>query len=199
MSELDIPADPEYRDPAPSNQFRPRNGAHLVVGLSGNLGFTHDPATVFAAARILRNEAGIHFLLSGWGVGWKQLGDLQSAEQLPNVTLLDPCTSRASGRVSVAPPTSGRITIAATWRACRFPAVSTICWRSGAPSSSARGSLRKLQSRLREEKIGWVGAAEDPVRLAQAIRAAAADLSEVARMGRSAAVAAEKFTEEGGA
>lgn len=41
-----------------------------VVGLSGNLGFTHDPRTVFEAARVLRNEANIHFMLSGWGVGW---------------------------------------------------------------------------------------------------------------------------------
>ena len=48
-------------------------GARFVVGLSGNLGFTHDPVTVFDAAQLLRDDPDIHFLLSGWGIGFERL------------------------------------------------------------------------------------------------------------------------------
>ena len=70
------------------NPYRPLHG-RFVVGLSGNLGFTHDPVVVFEAARLLRDDAEIHFLLSGWGVGFERLKDMQSETGLPNVTLVD--------------------------------------------------------------------------------------------------------------
>ena len=38
------------------NRFRAPLQSKFVVGLSGNLGFTHAPATVFEAARLLRQE-----------------------------------------------------------------------------------------------------------------------------------------------
>jgi colanic acid biosynthesis glycosyl transferase WcaI len=71
------------------NSYRPAQ-ARFVVGLSGNLGFTHDPVTVFeAAVRLLQEDPSIHFLLSGWGVGFDQLKGLQSEASLPNVTVLE--------------------------------------------------------------------------------------------------------------
>jgi colanic acid biosynthesis glycosyl transferase WcaI len=70
------------------NPYRLQHG-RFVVGLSGNLGFTHDPVVVFEAARLLRDDPDIHFLLSGWGVGFERLKDMQSEAGLPNVTLVD--------------------------------------------------------------------------------------------------------------
>jgi colanic acid biosynthesis glycosyl transferase WcaI len=71
------------------NGYRPAH-ARFVVGLSGNLGFTHDPITVFdAAARLLQDDPDIHFLLSGWGIGFERLKALQSEASLPNVTVLE--------------------------------------------------------------------------------------------------------------
>jgi colanic acid biosynthesis glycosyl transferase WcaI len=75
-----IPPDSPYRQPFATN---------FVVGLSGNLGFTHDPVIVFEAARLLQGDDTIHFLLSGWGVGFERLKDMQSELRLPNVTLVD--------------------------------------------------------------------------------------------------------------
>ena len=73
----------------PSNNYRPAH-ARFVVGLSGNLGFTHDPVTVFdAAMQLLQEDPDIHFLLSGWGIGFDQLKGLQSEASLPNVTVLE--------------------------------------------------------------------------------------------------------------
>ncbi len=73
----------------PDNPYRRSLSARFVVGLSGNLGFTHDPVIVFEAARLLRDNDDIHFLLSGWGVGFDQLKTMQAEANLPNVTLVD--------------------------------------------------------------------------------------------------------------
>ena len=77
---------PGVRPIRTDNVYRPAN-ARFVVGLSGNLGFTHDPVTVFDAARLLRDNPDIRFLLSGWGMGFDRLKVLQSEASLPNVTL----------------------------------------------------------------------------------------------------------------
>jgi len=73
----------------PDNPYRRPLSARFIVGLSGNLGFTHDPVIVFEAARLLRESRDIHFLLSGWGIGFDQLREMQSEAKLPNVTLVD--------------------------------------------------------------------------------------------------------------
>jgi colanic acid biosynthesis glycosyl transferase WcaI len=80
---------PSVRPIQPGTPFRRGHGARFVVGLSGNLGFTHDPIVVFEAARLLRDDRDIHFLLSGWGIGFERLKDMQSEANLPNVTLVD--------------------------------------------------------------------------------------------------------------
>jgi colanic acid biosynthesis glycosyl transferase WcaI len=80
---------PGVRPIAPDNRYRRGHAARFVVGLSGNLGFTHDPLIVFEAAKLLRGDADIHFLLSGWGVGFERLKQMQSEAALPNVRLID--------------------------------------------------------------------------------------------------------------
>jgi colanic acid biosynthesis glycosyl transferase WcaI len=80
---------PAVRPIRPDNRYRRPHAARFVIGLSGNLGFTHDPLIVFEAARLLRDDPDIHFLLSGWGVGFERLKQMQSAAGLPNVTLVD--------------------------------------------------------------------------------------------------------------
>lgn len=80
---------PAVRPIRADNPFRRALAARFVVGLSGNLGFTHDPVIVFEAARTLCDDPDIHFVLSGWGVGFERLKDMQSEADLPNVTLID--------------------------------------------------------------------------------------------------------------
>lgn len=79
---------PGVRAVTAANPYRRPLSARYVVGLSGNLGFTHDPVIVFEAARLLRDNKDIHFLLSGWGVGFDRLREMQFAAQLSNVTLV---------------------------------------------------------------------------------------------------------------
>ncbi|MFK4500808.1 colanic acid biosynthesis glycosyl transferase WcaI [Bradyrhizobium japonicum] len=79
---------PAARPLAPDNPFRKTLSARFIVGLSGNLGFTHDPEIVFEAARLLKDEPDIHFLLSGWGIGFERLKQLQAEANLPNVSFV---------------------------------------------------------------------------------------------------------------
>jgi len=79
---------PGVRRIDPDNPYR-RAKARFIVGLSGNLGFTHDPDIVFEAARLLRDNPDIHFMLSGWGIGFDRLKAMQSAAKLPNVSLVE--------------------------------------------------------------------------------------------------------------
>jgi colanic acid biosynthesis glycosyl transferase WcaI len=79
---------PGVRPIDPDNPYR-RAKARFIVGLSGNLGFTHDPDIVFEAARLLRDNPDIHFMLSGWGIGFDRLKAMQSAAKLPNVSLVE--------------------------------------------------------------------------------------------------------------
>jgi colanic acid biosynthesis glycosyl transferase WcaI len=80
---------PAVRPIEADNPYRRLHPARFIVGLSGNLGFTHDPDVAFDAARILRDDPNIHFLLSGWGIGFERLKEMQSSENLPNVTLAE--------------------------------------------------------------------------------------------------------------
>jgi colanic acid biosynthesis glycosyl transferase WcaI len=80
---------PGVRPIQADNPYRRLQAARFLVGLSGNLGFTHDPDVVFEAARLLRDDPDIHFLLSGWGIGFGRLKHKQSDEKLPNVTLVE--------------------------------------------------------------------------------------------------------------
>ena len=79
---------PGVRPIDPANPYR-RSRARFVVGLSGNLGFTHDPDIVFEAARALRDVSDIHFMLSGWGIGFERLREMQASANLPNVSLVE--------------------------------------------------------------------------------------------------------------
>ena len=79
---------PAARPVTPDNPFRKAIPARFIVGLSGNLGFTHDPEIVFEAARLLSDEPDIHFLLSGWGIGFERLKQLQTEANLPNVSFV---------------------------------------------------------------------------------------------------------------
>ena len=47
------------------------------------------PLVVFDAARLLRDDPTIHFLLSGWGIGFERLKAMQAEANLPNVTLVE--------------------------------------------------------------------------------------------------------------
>lgn len=182
-----------YREPAVDNTFRSKFGDKLVVGLSGNLGFTHSPRTVYEAARLLQAETNVHFLLSGWGSGWKQLKELNSTAPLRNVTLMDPVSESAleqflsAADVWVIPYRRNIAGVSVPSRAYNLLAV-------GRPIIVASEANSEAAMMLKEDNIGWVVKPEDALELSEAIRAAASDRAETLAKGRRAVLAARRYT-----
>jgi colanic acid biosynthesis glycosyl transferase WcaI len=184
---------PAIRPIEPENPFRRAAKARFVVGLSGNLGFTHDSRIVFEAARLLRDEADIHFLLSGWGVGFETLKTLQAEACLPNIGLVDRV---ADGQLEAL------LAAADIWLIPYRPNAAGVSVPSRFYNLLAIGRPVILVSEpeaeaaliVAENQLGWV---VDPARsdlLAEAIRVAAR--TEMAPIAARAVTASANFTLE---
>jgi colanic acid biosynthesis glycosyl transferase WcaI len=182
-----------YREIADHNAFRHSFADKLVVGLSGNLGFTHSASTVYEAARLLKDEKSIHFLLSGWGSGWKQLAELHAKAPLDNVTLIDRVPESeleeflSAADIWIIPYRRNVAGVSVPSRIYNLLAV-------GRPVIVTAEASSEAALMLKEENIGWVVRPEDPLDLAAAIRSAAADREETFAKGRRAALAAKSYT-----
>lgn len=183
----------EYRESSVDNIFRSKFGDKLVVGLSGNLGFTHCPRTVYEAARLLQDETKVHFLLSGWGSGWQQLKELNATAPLSNVTLIDPVSESeleqflSAADVWIIPYRRNIAGVSVPSRAYNLLAV-------GRPIIVASEANSEAALMLKEDDIGWVVKPEDALELSETIRSAAFDRAETLAKGRRAALAARRYT-----
>jgi colanic acid biosynthesis glycosyl transferase WcaI len=184
-----------YRAVTADNRFRTGRQTQLIVGLSGNLGFTHHPRTVFEAARLLRDNADVHFLLSGWGIGWSELSELQAKAQLDNVTLLPPVPQHdlidflSAADVWIIPYRRNIAGVSIPSRLYNLLAIGRSIIVAAEPNTEAALVIG-------EEKIGWVVPPEEPAALAEAIARAAGDRADVVDKGRRAAAAAAKYSPE---
>lgn len=173
---------PAVRPIRSCNPFRQLHAARFIVGLSGNLGFTHDPVVVFEAARLLRRNPDIHFLLSGWGLGFERLKQLQMEADLSNITLVDRVEDRhleqflAAADVWLIPYRKNVAGVSVPSRFYNLLAVGRPVILVSEPDAEAALTVV-------ENNLGWVVRPGMPDDLANAIRAASqsADLSMAAR------------------
>jgi putative colanic acid biosynthesis glycosyltransferase WcaI len=181
---------PSLRPVADDNPFRRVLSARFVVGLSGNLGFTHDPEIVFEAARLLREETDIHFLLSGWGIGFERLKQLQAASSLPNVSFVTRVedaqleTFLAAADLWIIPYRKNIAGVSVPSRFYNLLAVGRPVVLVSEPEAEA--ALTVVENRL-----GWVVTPGRPDKLAATIRAAFR--SDDKAMAERAVKAAAKF------
>ncbi|MGY4364296.1 glycosyltransferase involved in cell wall biosynthesis [Bradyrhizobium sp. LB1.3] len=156
-----------YREIDRTSRFRTSYASTFIVGLSGNLGFTHDPVTVFEAARLLGKEKDIHFVLSGWGVGLKVLNDLYARDSLENVTIVRPVAEDelipflASADLWIIPYRRSIAGVSIPSRLYNILAV-------GRPVIVASEANSEGALVVSEERIGWVVPPENPAELARA-------------------------------
>jgi glycosyltransferase involved in cell wall biosynthesis len=171
----------------PQNPYRGSPARRFVVGLSGNLGFTHDPVIVFEAARLLRDNGDIHFLLSGWGVGFDQLKALQAEAGLANVTLVDRVederleTFLAAADVWIIPYRKNVAGVSVPSRFYNLLAIGRPVILVSEPDAEAALTVV-------EHDVGWVVEPGNAKELARAVRHAA-DARDPKRAARAADIA----------
>ncbi|WP_213770112.1 glycosyltransferase family 4 protein [Bradyrhizobium sp. dw_78] len=181
---------PGVRPIEPDNPYRRPIAARFIVGLSGNLGFTHDPVVVFEAARLLRDDPEIHFLLSGWGIGFEQMKQMQASAKLPNVTLVDRVPEKDLERFLSAANAwliPYRKDLAGVSVPSRFYNLLAI----GRPVILVSEAGAEAALTVTEHGLGWVVQPGDAAELARAIRLAAS--SDDASIGERAVLAARRF------
>ncbi|MGY4503375.1 colanic acid biosynthesis glycosyl transferase WcaI [Bradyrhizobium sp. GM24.11] len=181
---------PAVRPMTSDNPFRKMRAACFIVGLSGNLGFTHDPEIVFEAARLLKDEADIHFLLSGWGIGFERLKQLQADTNLPNVSFVARVedaeleTFLAAADLWVIPYRKDVAGVSVPSRFYNLLAVGRPVVLVSEPEAEAALTVV-------ENGLGWVVSPGRADQLAGAIRAASS--SDAAGMAQRAVTAASRF------
>jgi colanic acid biosynthesis glycosyl transferase WcaI len=182
---------PGIRPVTVDNPYRRPCKSRFVVGLAGNLGFTHDPMVVFEAARLLREDPTIHFLLSGWGIGFEKLKTLQYEANLPNVTLVERVAEKdleqllSAADIWVIPYRKNVSGVSIPSRFYNFLAVGRPVVLISEPDAEAAVTVR-------ESDLGWVVFPGDPHELAKALRVAS--LSEDPSMAERAVAVAGNFS-----
>jgi colanic acid biosynthesis glycosyl transferase WcaI len=181
---------PAVRPLVSDNPYRRAHVARFIVGLSGNLGFTHDPVIVFEAARLLRDDPNIHFLLSGWGIGFDRLKEMQSQAALPNVSLVDRVADEnleaflSAADVWLIPYRKNVAGISVPSRFYNLLAV-------GRPVLIVSERDAEAALTVAEHDVGWVVTPGDAEELARTIRLASS--SEDPARGERAAMIARSF------
>ncbi len=181
---------PAVRPVTSDNPFRKPLAARFIIGLSGNLGFTHDPEIVFEAARLLKDEPDIQFLLSGWGIGFDRLKQLQASANLPNVSFVARVedaeleTFLASADLWIIPYRKNVAGVSVPSRFYNLLAVGRPVVLVSEPEAEAALTVT-------ENGLGWVVTPGRADQLADAIRVASRS-SDVA-MAERAVTAASKF------
>jgi glycosyltransferase involved in cell wall biosynthesis len=181
---------PAVRPIGADNPYRGPITARFIVGLSGNLGFTHDPVVVFEAARRLRDDPDIHFLLSGWGIGFERLKQMQASAKLPNVTLVERVPEErleeflSAANVWLIPYRKDLAGVSVPSRFYNLLAIGRPVILVSEPGAEAALTVT-------EHELGWVVEPEDAAGLARAIHhASSADLASI---GERATIAALRY------
>jgi glycosyltransferase involved in cell wall biosynthesis len=184
-----------YREIDPENPYRKQCGGRFIVAMSGNAGFTHDPESVLEAARILQNNPDIKFLLSGEGVGWTKLREIQAASSLPNVTLIE----RVPDSELESFLSAGDIWIVAYRRNNTGVSVPSRIYNLlaiGRPIIICSEPDAEAAILMRETDTGWVVPPEDPKAMAETISFAASAAADTNDKAHRAAIVASRFTRQ---
>jgi glycosyltransferase involved in cell wall biosynthesis len=141
----------------------------------------------------LKDNTSIAFLLSGEGVGWAKIKEMQAASPLPNVTLLERVPDSeledflSAGNVWIIPYRKSNTGVSVPSRTYNLLAV-------GRPIVICSEPDAEAAILLREENIGWVAPPEDPQALARIISAAAENAADTQEKGVRAAQVASRYT-----
>jgi glycosyltransferase involved in cell wall biosynthesis len=184
-----------YRHLTVENPFRRGHEGKFLVAMSGNAGFTHDPESVFEAARTLKDDPNVHFLFSGEGVGWARLKERQAGSPLANVTLVERVPEAelesflSAADIWVIPYRKHNTGVSVPSRIYNLLAV-------GRPVIICSEPDAEAAILVREHDLGWVVRPESPAEIAKAIRIASSSAGHTVEKGQRASEIALAYTKE---
>ena len=163
----------------------------FVVQFSGNLGRSAAIETMVAAAELLRNDAGVHFVFIGSGVKREWLERTVSARTLVSVDILPPqprdrlCELLNASDIAMLGLLSGMNGVSVPSRLYNILA-------AGKPVLVLAEPGSEVARVVLEESIGWIVDPADPRGLADAILEAKRSPDLLREMGLRARAAAEQ-------
>ena len=181
---------PGVRPLVPDNIYRSRCTAPFVVGLSGNLGFTHDPNVVFDAAALLQTNPNVQFLLSGWGMGFERLKARQAETPLANINLIERVPDEnleeflSAADVWIIPYRKNVAGVSVPSRFYNLLAMGRPVLIISEPDAEAALTVS-------QNDLGWVVPPGDPSILAKTICAASSDKDIEIKRAKAAAIAVQ--------
>ena len=166
----------------------------FVMLYAGNSGRTHDLDVIIDAARLLRTEQGLRFLIAGFGRRLEELRGAVENEGLTNVSIVpfafprkDQVQTLSAGDVALISFVPGMAGVSVPSRMYNIMA-------AGRPIIGVTDAESELAQVIREEAIGWVVKPGDARGLADAILDARNYPERTLEMGaRAARVARAKY------
>jgi glycosyltransferase involved in cell wall biosynthesis len=141
----------------------------FIVQYSGNMGLTHDMATIIEAARELRNQERVHFLMIGGGGKLKVIQIMVQAYDLGNVTFL-PYQPRQNLKNSLGASHVSLISLQNEAKGLSVPSKLYGIMASGRPSIALVPQDSEVALTLREYDCGIVIPPGNVTALVEAIR-----------------------------
>jgi glycosyltransferase involved in cell wall biosynthesis len=161
-------------------------GGRFVVGYSGNLGMAHDVDALLVAARELRDDDSLVFVLSGGGSGMRRLQREAQADDLPNLRFL-PYQSAADLGDSLAAANVHLVSLRPELEGLIVPSKTYGVLAAGRAVAFVGDSDGEIARLLRRHGCGVT--VDSGARLAQALRMLRAEPSTVESMGLRARTA----------
>jgi glycosyltransferase involved in cell wall biosynthesis len=178
--------------PAGASHLRARLGLEgkFIVLYSGNLGRTHGIDTIVSAARLLRDDATVHFVIIGAGAGWREV-QAAAARGGPGNIMLLPLVPREELADSLACGDVSLIAFKPGMAGVSVPSRMYSVMASGRPILAVADPGSELAQVVIEERIGWVIPPGDAEALAAAVRLARESRVKLGELGMRARQVAE--------
>jgi colanic acid biosynthesis glycosyl transferase WcaI len=165
---------------------------HFVVGYSGNFGRVHEFGTLLEAARELRDDEAIRFLLVGDGPRRPEIERFLAAHRLSTVTLL-PYQPRNRLGAALATSAVHVISLRAGFEGLVVPSKFYGVAAAGKPVLYVGHPAGEIARLVERHECGVVIAPGDVEGLVSAIRLLESDRTNLARMGQNARTAWERL------
>jgi colanic acid biosynthesis glycosyl transferase WcaI len=162
----------------------------FVVLYAGNMGRTHGIEYLAEAAKSLKNNPNIHFVVLGFGAKRKWLEEFVTKENLQSVTILAP-RPRSEQTIFLNACDVALISFVPGMAGVSVPSRTYNQMAAGKPIIAVAEDWSELAEVVKEEAIGWVISPGDIEGLTSAIETAANNRELCQQMGKKAATVAQ--------